>query len=279
MIIPKLNLNGEIFLTKQTSVREDPKIPVIAIDGLAASGKGTVASEVATKLGWNLLDSGLLYRITAFIVKELGIDVDDVESIEALLSHRVKISYFNAGVNASRKDWLSQSMESNDSVVVLSDSLRQSYVRWNGKDITAKVRSDPISRLAARVAASPRVRQMLIPKQRERREAPGLVADGRDMGTVIFPDAQLKIFLEATAETRAQRRLQQLNLPESEFQRIREMMEERDRKDSLREVAPAIPAEDSVCLDSSNQSIEQTVAEIFRLAQARNLVSAKTENR
>lgn len=258
---------------------EDPKIPVIAIDGLAASGKGTVASEVATKLGWNLLDSGLLYRITAFLVKELGIDVDDIESIEALLSHRVKISYFNAGVEASQQDWLSQSMVTNDSVVVLSDSLRQSYVRWNGNDITATVRSDPISRLAARVAASRRVRQMLIPKQRERREAPGLVADGRDMGTVIFPDAQLKIFLKATAETRAQRRLQQLKLPESEFQRIREMMEERDLKDSLREVAPAIPAEDSVCLDSSNQSIEQTVAEVFRLAQARNLVNAKSENR
>lgn len=234
---------------------------------------------MANKLGWNLLDSGLLYRITAFLVKELGIDVDDIESIEELLSRRVKIAHFNAGIDASQRDWLSQAMVTNDSVVVLSDSLRQSYVRWNGNDITEIVRSDPISRLAARVAASPRVRQMLIPKQRERREAPGLVADGRDMGTVIFPDAQLKIFLEATAETRARRRLQQLKLPESEFQRIREMMEERDRKDSLRDVAPAIPAEDSVCLDSSNLSIDQTVAAVFRLAQQRNLVDDKFESR
>lgn len=249
---------------------------MIAIDGLAASGKGTVASEVATKLAWNLLDSGLLYRITAFLVKELGIDVDDIESIEELLSHRVKISHFNAGIDASQQDWLSESMIRSDRVAVLSDSLRQSYVRWNGNDITATVRSDPISRLAARVAASPRVRHLLIPIQRQRREAPGLVADGRDMGTIIFPDAQLKIFLEATAETRAQRRLQQLKLPESEFQRIRDMMEERDRKDSLRDVAPAIPAEDSVCLDSSNLSIEQTVTEVFRLAHERNLVNTKT---
>ncbi len=246
---------------------------------MAASGKGTVASEVATKLGWNLLDSGLLYRITAFLVKELGIDVDDIESIEALLSHRVKISYFNAGIDASQQDWLSESMDSNDRVAVLSDSLRQSYVRWNGIDITETVRSDPISRLAARVAASPRVRQLLIPKQQERLEAPGLVADGRDMGTVVFPDAQLKVFLEATAETRARRRVQQLKLPDSEFQRIREMMEERDRTDSLREVAPAVPAADSVCLDSSNQTIEQTVTEVLRLAQERNLVNTNTAQR
>ena len=255
---------------------ENLKIPVIAIDGLAASGKGTVASEVATKLRWNLLDSGLLYRITAFLVKELGIDVDDIESIEALLSHRVEFKYFNAGIDASQQDWLSQSMVTDDSVFVLSDSLRRSYVRWNRNDITETVRSDPISRLAARVAASPRVRQVLVPIQRQRRKSPGLVADGRDMGTVIFPDAQLKIFLEATVDTRARRRLKQLNLPESEFQRIREMMEERDGKDTVRTVAPAIPAKDSVRLESSNLTIEQTLAEVFRLAQERNLINANT---
>ena len=221
----------------------------------------------------------MLYRITAFLVRKLDIDVDDIESIEALLSRRLKLSYSNAGVEATQQDWLSESMTGKDREFVLIDSLRQSYVRWNGTDITQTVRSDSISRLAARVAASPRVRRLLIPKQQERREAPGLVADGRDMGTVIFPDAQLKIFLEASAETRARRRLQQLKLPESEFQRIREMMEERDRKDSLREVAPAIPAEDSVCLDSSNLSIDQTVAEVFRLAQQRNLVDDKSKSR
>lgn len=250
---------------------------MIAIDGLAASGKGTVASEVATKLGWNLLDSGLLYRITAFLVEELAIDIDDDEAIEALLTHRVKISYFDAGINAIQQDWLSESMVRDDRVVVLSDSLRQSYVRWNGNDITGVIRSDPISRIAARVAASPRVRRMLIPIQRRRRKVPGLVADGRDMGTVIFPDAQLKIFLEATPDTRARRRLQQLKLPDLEIQKIRDLMEERDQKDSLREVAPAIPAEDSVCLDSSNLSIEETVAEVFKLAQKRQLVNANTE--
>ena len=99
------------------------------------------------------------------------------------------------------------------------------------------------------------------------------------MGTVVFPDAQLKVFLEATAETRARRRVQQLKLPDSEFQRIREMMEERDRTDSLREVAPAVPAADSVCLDSSNQTIEQTVTEVLRLAQERNLVNTNTAQR
>lgn len=261
----------------QTSEPTLLKAPVIAIDGLAASGKGTVASEVATKLGWNLLDSGLLYRISAFLVQELAIDINHEDAIEELLKHRVKISYFNAGIEASQQDWLSESMAKDDRVVVLSDSLRQSYVRWNGNDITGTIRSDPISRIAARVAASPKVRSMLIPIQRQRRILPGLVADGRDMGTVIFPDAQLKIFLEATPDTRARRRLQQLNLPDSEFQRIRDLMEERDQKDKLREVAPAIPAKDSVCLDSSHLSIEDTVAEVFRLAQKRQLVNYETK--
>ncbi|MXZ43470.1 MAG: cytidylate kinase [Gammaproteobacteria bacterium] len=260
--------------TVEPAVRD---IPVIAIDGLAASGKGTVASEVATKLGWNLLDSGLLYRITAFLVKELDIAVDDIEAIESLLSHRVKIAYFNAGIDATQQDWLSESMIRRDRVFVLSDSQRQSYVRWNGSDITGTIRSDPISRIAARVASSPRVRRMLIPIQRQRRIMPGLVADGRDMGTVIFPDAQLKIFLEATPDTRARRRLQQLNLPDSEFKRIRDLMTERDQKDSLREVAPAIPAKDSVCLDSSTLSIAETVAKVFRLAQEHKLVNANSD--
>ena len=245
---------------------------MIAIDGLAASGKGTVASEVATKLGWNLLDSGLLYRITAFLVNELVIDIDDDQAIEKLLAHQVKISYSNAGIDASQTDWLSESMVKGDEVFVLSDSQRQSYVRWNGNDITGTIRSDPVSRIAARVAASPRVRQMLKPIQRRRRIAPGLVADGRDMGTVIFPDAQLKIFLEATSDMRAQRRLEQMDLPDSDFFRIREMMEERDRNDSLREVAPAIPAKDSVCLDSSHLSIAETVNQVLKLAKERALI-------
>ena len=250
---------------------------MIAIDGLAASGKGTVASEVAKTLGWNLLDSGLLYRITAFLVKDLAIDIDDEQAIEALLTHRVKISYSDAGVVASQQDRLSESMVKNDEVFVLSDSQRQSYVRWNGKDITGKIRSDPISRIAARVAASPRVRRMLVPIQRRRRIAPGLVADGRDMGTVIFPDAELKIFLAATLEMRARRRLQQLGLPDSEFPKIRDMMEDRDQKDSLREVAPAIPAADSVRLDSSNLSISETVNRVLELARGRVLVKDSSE--
>ena len=265
-------------MTDQSVACPKGEVPVIAIDGLAASGKGTVASEVATKLDWNLLDSGLLYRITAFLVKELGIDIDDVEAIESLLSHRVNISYYHVGIDASQQDWLSESMHRKDRVFVLSDSQRHSYARWNGVDITSTIRADPISRIAARVAASPRVRQMLKSKQRERRIMPGLVADGRDMGTVIFPDAQLKIFLEATLDTRARRRLQQLKLPESEFQRIRDVMEERDQKDSLREVAPAIPADNAVRLDSSHMSIAETVDEVLSLAKKHKLVDASTES-
>lgn len=249
------------------------QVPVIAIDGLAASGKGTVASRVATTLGWNLLDSGLLYRITAFLVRQLEIDVDDEQAIKKLLTHRVKISHFNAGINATQQDWLKQSMLDTDGVFVLSDSQRQSFVRWNGKDITKIVRSDPISRIAARVAASSGVRETLVPIQRQRRIPPGLVADGRDMGTVIFRDAELKIFLTASLEKRVQRRLQQMGLPDSEFPQIRDLMDERDRTDSLRDVAPAIPAEDSLLLDSSNLSINQTVKQVLQLASERSLVN------
>ena len=226
---------------------------------------------MATKLGWHLLDSGLLYRITAFLVTELGININDSQEIKSLYSRRVKLLYSNAGVVASGRDSASKSMHNRDSVEVLNNSLRQSYVRWNGRDITDTMRSDPISKVAFDVAASPKVREELKQIQRERRIEPGLVADGRDMGTVIFPEAELKIFLRASHETRAYRRLGQLKLPDSEFQRIRELMAERDKSDSTRDVAPAIPADDAVCLDNSHMSIVQTVNQVLKLADERNL--------
>ena len=218
------------------------------------------------------MDSGLLYRFTAFLVQELAIGIDDEQGIENLLTCRVKISYSNAGVIAWQRDRLSESLVKNDEEFTLSDSQRQSYVRWNGDDITEEVRSDPISHIAARVAASARVRSVLIRIQQRCRRAPGLVADGRDMGTVIFPDAELKVFLKATLEMRARRRLQQLGLADSKYQEIRDMILERDQKDSLRKVAPAVPAKDSVRLDNSHLSIEETVDQVLKLAVERRLV-------
>lgn len=235
---------------------------------------------MATTLGWNLLDSGLFYRITAFLVKELAIDIDNEEAIETLLSKRVRITYSNAGVDATQQDWLSESMIGKNRELVLIDSQRlQRDVYWNGDNITRTIRSDVVSRNAAIVAASQRIREILKPIQRKHQVAPGLVADGRDMGTEIFPEAELKIFLEANLDMRAQRRLQQLHLPDSEFQNIRDLMEARDRTDRLREVAPAEPAEDAVRLDSSNMSVVETVDEVIRLANERNLVNASTEKR
>lgn len=246
-------------------------IPVITIDGLSASGKGTVATAISLKLGWNLLDSGLLYRIVAFLADHFELDIDDEKAIEILIAHRVKIVYSNGGVQA-RLGELGQPLR--DGVLILSDSLHRKTVQWNGDDVTNAVRGNKISRLAARVAASRRIRNVLVPKQREQRTMPGLVADGRDMGTVIFPDAQLKIFLEASPETRARRRMAQLGAAETEasYRHVLQSLQERDERDSLREVAPAQPAPDAVCIDSSALSVDDTVARVMDLAKQRQMI-------
>lgn len=247
-------------------------IPVITIDGLAASGKGTVASRVAGTLGWNLLDSGLFYRVVAFLVDQRNIPITDLGQIADMISDRVYFVYSNAGVSASTNDPSTE--DGHRETFVVSDSQRQGYVRWNGQDITVQVRSDRISKLAALVAASEPIRKVLRPKQRERRQPPGLVADGRDMGTVIFPDAPLKIFLEATLQVRVQRRIEQLGLrgTPAEIQQIRSTMSERDNRDRLRDVAPAVPATDAIVINSSMHSVQETVAKVVAYAATRQLV-------
>ncbi|MCY4143923.1 MAG: (d)CMP kinase [Gammaproteobacteria bacterium] len=246
-------------------------VPVITIDGLSASGKGTVANAISLKLGWNLLDSGLLYRIVAFLVDHFGMNLNDEEGIEHLVTQRVRIDYSDRGVQASL-DELGRPLR--DGVMILSDSLHRKTVQWKGDDVTNTVRGNEISRLAARVAASRRIRNVLVPKQREQRVMPGLVADGRDMGTVIFPDAQLKIFLEASPETRARRRMAQLGAAETEasFRHVLQSLQERDERDSLREVAPAKPAPDAVRIDSSELSVDDTVARVMDLARQRKMI-------
>lgn len=242
-------------------------VPVITIDGLSASGKGTVATSVSLKLGWNLLDSGLLYRVVAFLVAKYGLKYEDEEEIAELVEQRVRIQYSTTGIQASSSR---ESRELRESVIVVSDSLHRKTVQWNGEDVTSIVRGNEISRGAAIVAGSRSIRSVLVPKQREQRVEPGLVADGRDMGTVIFPDAQLKIFLEASLETRTRRRMAQLGSAETteSFRRVLQSLEDRDERDSLREVAPAVPATDAVRLDSSELSVEETVE--FVMGEARN---------
>jgi 3-phosphoshikimate 1-carboxyvinyltransferase len=209
-------------------------VPVIAIDGPTASGKGTLAAEVATALGYHLLDSGALYRATGLAALADGLDADD-EAAVARIAGRLDLR-FEAGRTLLR-----------------------------GHDVTEALREETAGMLASRVSALPAVREALHGLQLAFRRAPGLVADGRDMGSVVFPDAALKVFLTASAEQRALRRHKQLiskGIP-SNIEGLRADLEARDRRDSSRAVAPLKPTEDAVRLDNSALSIEQSVERVL----------------
>ena len=207
-------------------------IPVIAIDGPSGSGKGTIARRVADALGWHLLDSGALYRLVALAAGRKGVALDDARGVAEV---------------ASALDVRFDSDEVGSELIILE-----------GDDVTLEVRTEEAGAGASQVAAIPEVRQALTDRQRAFQRPPGLVADGRDMGSHIFPDAQLKIFLTASAEERARRRHKQLKDKglDVSLAALSRDIEDRDRRDSERSVAPLKPAEDARILDSSGQSIE-----------------------
>ncbi len=219
-------------------------VPVITIDGPTASGKGTLASAVAAALGWGLLDSGALYRATGLAAQGAGVSPDDeaaVASLAATLDLR-----FGQGVDAGRT-WL------------------------RGREVTDELRLESTGLLASRVSALPAVRQALHGLQLAFRRAPGLVADGRDMGTVVFPQAALKVFLTASAAQRAQRRHKQLiskGIP-ANIDGLRADLEARDARDQNRSVSPARPAQDAKLLDNSDLSIEESVQQVLGWWQQR----------
>ncbi len=205
-------------------------IPVIAIDGPSASGKGSVAELVAAHLGYHYLDSGALYRIVAWAGLQHNIDWGDAEALGALAAN-------------------------------LNITFKQGDIWLGGDCITEAVRSEHISRGASEVAIHPPVRTALLDLQRSFRCAPGLVGDGRDLASVIFPDAQLKIFLTASAETRAQRRyLQLVNRGlAADYAQILSDLEQRDVRDRQRSTAPLTQTADALLLDTSHLSIAQAV--------------------
>ena len=218
------------------------RAPVIAIDGPAGAGKGTVAALVTERLGWHLLDSGALYRVVAL----------------AALRHDADLTHGDALAAIARN---------------LDVTFRADAVMVDGLDETLAIRQPEVDAAASKVAASPQVRAALLAAQRDFRTPPGLVADGRDMGTVVFPDARLKVFLTASAEERARRRYRQLkeSQPDVSLRTLFEAIEERDRRDSNRAVSPLVPAPDALQIDSTAMSIDDVVRTVLALAEERGM--------
>lgn len=230
-------------------------IPVITIDGPSGSGKGTISQIVAQRLGWNLLDSGALYRLLALAARQAGIPLDN-EAALATLAKKLDVQFVAGAVVPCTSE---------------GQSLSQNQVMLEGEDVGEMLRSEQCGNDASKVAALPAVREALLDRQRAFRVPPGLVADGRDMGSVVFPDADLKIFLTASAERRALRRHKQLKDKgvDVKIPRLVEEIAERDERDSTRSVAPMAPAHDAVVLDSSDLTIEQVVARVMDLWRER----------
>ena len=226
------------------------RIPVLTIDGPSGSGKGTITSLVAQNLHWHLLDSGALYRLVALGASQHGLSMEDEPALAAY---------------AREMDVEFEVIQGTTEVVAMLDN----------HPVGDAIRSETCGNNASKVAALPEVREALLQRQRDFRQPPGLVADGRDMGTVVFPDAGLKIFLTASAEVRAERRYKQLKdkgISASLAGLLREIAE-RDARDSERKTSPLKPAADAVVLDTSELSIEAVVQRVMTLCRERFGVS------
>ncbi len=225
-----------------TSQTANPEVPVVTIDGPVGSGKGTIASGLALRLGWHVLDSGALYRLVAIAAMEAGVGEDDGESL--------------AGI--ARELEFEFRFEEGRIVPILA-----------GRDVSDPLRSQEVSSMASKVAVIPSVRAAIVGRQRAFLRPPGLVADGRDMGTVIFPHARVKIFLTADVQTRAWRRYKQLKEKGESvnLSRLFREMEARDKRDSSRAVAPLKPAGDAIIIDTSDLSINEVLEKVYRLVE------------
>ncbi|MDW8469558.1 MAG: (d)CMP kinase [Burkholderiales bacterium] len=218
----------------------DSAIPVVAIDGPSASGKGTVARRVAAALGFHYLESGALYRLVALASLRAGLGAQREADIAALAA-------------------------------ALAAEFRDERTLLSGEDVTEALRAEECGNRASEIARLPAVRQALLARQRAFRRPPGLVAEGRDMGTVVFPDALLKVFLTASVAVRAERRYKQLidKGIRANLAALSRDLEDRDARDAARSVAPLIPAADAVLLDTTALTIEEAVAQVLALYRRR----------
>ncbi len=220
--------------------------PVVAVDGPGGSGKGTVCRALQRRLGWHLLDSGAIYRALAVAAQRRGLDAGRVGDLVGL-AHDLDVAF-----------------------EAVPDS--EPVVRVDGEDVSAELRTETTGNLASRLAAIPEIRAALMERQRRFRRLPGLVADGRDMGTVVFPDAGLKIFLTASAEERARRRHKQLKEQGvgGNLSTLLREINERDARDASRAVAPLIPAEDAVVIDTTDLTIDAVVERVMTLLRRKS---------
>ncbi|MCD9494025.1 (d)CMP kinase [Photobacterium carnosum] len=218
--------------------------PVITVDGPSGAGKGTLCMLLAEKLGWNLLDSGAIYRVLALAALHHGVDTESEDALVPLAAH-LDVQFVAEG----------------ELVRVILE----------GEDVSDTLRTEKVGNAASKVAALPRVREALLRRQRAFNEQPGLVADGRDMGTVVFTSAEVKIFLDASAEERATRRMNQLQKQglDVSFSRLLSEIQERDYRDRNRAVAPLRPADDALLLDSTEMSIEQVLEKVLAYVDAK----------
>ena len=218
-------------------------LSVITIDGPSGAGKGTIARLLADKLGWNLLDSGAIYRVLALAAVHHNVAIDNEDALTPLAGH-LDVSF------------------------VSDNELGTIKVVLEGEDVTREIRSEKVGNSASKVAAFPRVREALLRRQRAFLSDSGLIADGRDMGTIVFPQAPVKIFLTASPQERAQRRFNQLQEKgfDANIQSLLSEITERDERDRNRTVAPLVPADDALMIDSTGLSVEEVLDKVLEHA-------------
>lgn len=220
-------------------------VPVLALDGPSGAGKGTIARQIVLATGWHFLDSGALYRLTGLYCWHSAVDLDNAAQV-ASLAAELPVEFMVDGGEGER-------------------------ILLEGQDVTGAIRTETVGALASQVAALQPVRDALLQRQRDFRRAPGLVADGRDMGTVVFPDAETKVFLTASAEERAQRRYKQLKEQGADVSlaSLKEEIAERDRRDAARAAAPLKPAAGAHVVDTTGTGITAVVEQVMAMLAER----------